>query len=283
MTKRPRDNSPWTSFSVNLLREKVGHTLIKDYFMDRVGSYLSCEHTNETFGIVKVSPPIMNSYRILSNGEITVQYPRFSMDALLILAALPLVTLPIINHSATKFAYKHLSNCQGTKFAVTAVHTKEEIILFKALLDTQGEPSTKVFSPFDANHPDFFLFATTWNLLYCNVENNIYYKTPEHIRSYYNILEDRKKDVRSVVENVARFEVEEIPTNPQRSLPSAPDISQFVAPLRVLLTPPRTFPRIMPVALPSSSREFVRERTLASHSGEQFFIAIQLIFTIYKN
>ncbi|CAO3611807.1 unnamed protein product [Mucor hiemalis] len=98
--------------------------------------------------------------------------------------------------------------------------------------------------------------------------------------SYYNILEDRKKygltvlqnwevsrDVRSVVENVARFEVEEIPTNPQRSLPSAPDVSQFVAPLRVLPTPPRTFPRIMPVALPSSSREFVRERTLASRSN----------------
>lgn len=263
--KHTHHYSPWIPLAVNLLRQKVGHSLINDYFMDRIGSFLSCEHTSETFGIVKMPPPVMNSYRILSNNEVITQPSRFNMGAITVLAALPLVCPPTVNYSTAKFAYVYLAKCQGTEIAVTAVQTKEEIALFESLLSTQGESSTLVFSPFDAEHPDFLLFATTWNSLHCfDGSNNIYYKTPEHIKSYYNILEDRKKygltvmqnwevsrEVRLLVEDTSRLQQQVIPTNPPPSPPSAPaNFSEIVNPPLALELPPRPFVRLLPINPP---------------------------------
>lgn len=42
--------------------------------------------------------------------------------------------LSIVGYSNAAYMYKFLSQRQGTRFAITAVHTKEEIDLFKKLL-----------------------------------------------------------------------------------------------------------------------------------------------------
>lgn len=106
--------------------------------------------------------------------EIT-QQPRFSMDSHLILVSLPLVSLPKIGYSNTKFSYKQLLYAQGSKHAVAVVHTTEEIELLKALLETQGCPTTKIFRPYDAKEPDFLMFVSEWNLIHINYIQNIYY------------------------------------------------------------------------------------------------------------
>ena len=85
------------------------------------------------------------------------------------------------------------------------------------------------------------MFASEWNLNFTNEENNIYYKTPEHLNSYYNILEDRKKygltvlqnwevsrDVRAIVEDASRSTDVVILTNPLLSLPLSQNLSPFV-------------------------------------------------------
>lgn len=72
--------------------------------------------------------------------------------------------------------------------------TNEEIELFKTLLQTQGCLATKIFRRYNAKDPDFLIFASEWNLFYSNDIQNIYYKTPEHLKSYHNIL-DRKSVV----------------------------------------------------------------------------------------
>lgn len=90
--------------------------------MDRVENYLVCEHTSETFGVVRMPSVVMNSYRTKSNNIEITQQPRFSMNSLMILASLPLVSLPKIGYLNTKFSYKQLSYSQGTKYAVTVVY-----------------------------------------------------------------------------------------------------------------------------------------------------------------
>ncbi|KAI8338295.1 hypothetical protein BD560DRAFT_428276 [Blakeslea trispora] len=48
---------------------------------------------------------------------------------------------------------------------------------------------------------NFGLMAAAWSKL-CSPSNYIYYKTPEHLYSYYNILEDRKKYRDTVAYNI---------------------------------------------------------------------------------
>lgn len=48
---------------------------------------------------------------------------------------------------------------------------------------------------------NFDLMSSTWSGL-CSANNYIYYKTPEHLCSYNNIIEDRKKYRDSVAYNI---------------------------------------------------------------------------------
>ncbi|KAI8639333.1 hypothetical protein BD408DRAFT_446086 [Parasitella parasitica] len=158
------------------------------------------------------------------------------------LASLSTIRLPPIGYSKSKFMYQFLSSCQGTLYAVAAVHTNEENFLFETLLKTQNHEDTQIYQPFNAKKPDFHLFAFIWNTKYCLANSNIYYKTPGHLRAYYNIVEDREKygntvlkniaisqSVRALVEDASRFDTS-IPT---LSAPTAPQQQHFPADLKL--------------------------------------------------
>jgi hypothetical protein len=118
------------------------------------------------------------------------------------------------------------------------VHTEEEMQLFHGLTETKGKSDTKVFVPFDSARPNFDKFAIVWNGEYCLPNRNVYYKTPQHLKEYYNVIEDRKKHGNAVIQNLAiseyvRAEVEDesrlqiiIPVAPE---PPTPDISRQAA------------------------------------------------------
>jgi hypothetical protein len=55
-------------------------------------------------------------------------------EKLLQLSLLPAVNLPNFGYSNSNFVYKFLDDCQKTSIAVTAVHTPEEMNLFKRLI-----------------------------------------------------------------------------------------------------------------------------------------------------
>jgi hypothetical protein len=79
--------------------------------------------------------------------------------------------------------------------------------------------------------PCFEIVANLW-FSYCSKDSNIFYKLPEHLYAYFNIVEDRKKygesvslniaasqEVRQTAQSETRF-VESIPVQPQPRPPS---------------------------------------------------------------
>lgn len=152
-----------------------------DYDMDR------CDYTNITIP----RPLPLNKQRIQQ------------------LCVLPVVKLPIMGYSSQQFMYTYLKYCQGTRFAVTAIHTKEEVALYAKLLVDQRD---EIYPSQNASKPNFNTFALIWNKN-CKEGNNIYYKTAQHLQTYFNVTEDRKKYCNSVLLNLevvqhVRFELE---------------------------------------------------------------------------
>jgi hypothetical protein len=60
--------------------------------------------------------------------------PRMCFSDVMKMCVLPMVSLPILDYSESKFLYRYLAERHGTRLAVTAVHTEEEILLFKKML-----------------------------------------------------------------------------------------------------------------------------------------------------
>jgi hypothetical protein len=224
-----------------------------DYTCERYGAFIKFNQTNETFGIVDMPRVLCNEIGIKPATLQLIQKERPDKKRIMELASLSTIRLPSIGYSKNKFMYQYLSNCQGTLYAVAAVHTKEETSLFETLLKTQDHEDTQIYQPFNAKKPDFELFAFTWNTKYCLSNSNIFYKTPGHLRAYYNIIEDRKKygntvlkniaisqSVRTIVEDESRFDTS-IPT---LSEPVAPQQQHFPAGMLSPLTP--KLPTILP-------------------------------------
>lgn len=193
--------SPWLVLAINILRSEAGHNTVQDYMCERYGCYINFDQTNETFGVVEMPRNLSNEIGIIP-AEHQPQKTKTTRGRIMELASLPVIKLPEAGYSTKQFRYKFLSNCQGTLYAVTAVHTKEENSLFSTLLETQGHEDTLIYQPFDSKKPNFQLFAFTWNSKYCVLNSNIYYKTPGHLQAYYNVLEDRKKYGNTVLKNI---------------------------------------------------------------------------------
>lgn len=223
--------SPWLVLAINVLRNDVGHATVQDYMCERYGCYLNFDQTRETYGVVEIPRNLANEIGIT---PATTQQPRLrtTLNRIMELSSLPVAKLFEAGYSTKQFRYKFLSICQGTLYAITAVHTKEETSLFENLLSTHGQEDTLIFQPFDSKKPNFNLFAYVWNSTYCILNSNIYYKTPGHLQAYYNVLEDRKKygntvlknlevskAVRALAEDASRFN-RPIPALPQPTHPT---------------------------------------------------------------
>ena len=203
-----------------------------NYTCERYGSYLNFEQTNKTFGVVDIPRTFGNSIGIRPTESLAPKKVKITKGRMTELASLPVVELPKIGYSANKFKYKYLSNCQGTLYAVTAVHTKEEVCLFETLINTQGQESTSIYQPFDSEKPNFELFALTWNSKHCQHDTNIYYKTPGHLKSYFNILEDRKKYGNTVLKNIEISQsVRVLAESPSRFIRSIPALPKPIPPI----------------------------------------------------
>jgi hypothetical protein len=85
-------------------------------------------------------------------------------------------------------------------------------------------------TPKSTAKPCFEIFANLCSS-YCSKDGNIFYKLPEHLYAYFNIVEDRKKygesvslniaasqEVRQTAQSETRF-VEFIPAQPQSRPP----------------------------------------------------------------
>ena len=192
--------SPWISQAINTLRVKLGHDPIKNYFGNCIGDTFSYSQTRETFGITKLPLELARKYEMQPLDYATSNFPvgvTLSRKRLFDLCILPVVKLPYIDYSGKQFLYRFLSHCQGTAFAVTAVHTKEETDLFDNLLVSQRD----LIISENSNNILFNIFARLWSS-YCQAGNGIFYKTEEHLYAYYNILEDRKKYGNTVLMNI---------------------------------------------------------------------------------
>ncbi|KAI7878129.1 uncharacterized protein EV154DRAFT_606504 [Mucor mucedo] len=72
--------------------------------------------------------------------------------------------------------YHYVATRQKTKYAVIAVHTLEEKLLFGRMINEAMHSSSRV-------NPNFDQLSKAWNLL-CNGDK-IFYKTPEHLEKHY--------------------------------------------------------------------------------------------------
>ncbi|KAI9260268.1 hypothetical protein EDC94DRAFT_648927 [Helicostylum pulchrum] len=206
--------SPWLSEAINTLRIKLGHNPVDNYFGNRIGNTFSYSRTNETFGITKIPLEISRKYDMLPLDYSECNFPAvipLTQKRVFDLCILPVVKLPYLNYSGKQFLYRFLAYFQGTSFAVTAVHTKEEMELFDELLVTEHD---LIFG--SSQLPTFSIFAKLWSV-YCLENSNIFYKTEDHLNTYFNIKEDRARygntvllnteisqSVRSVTQNPAR-------------------------------------------------------------------------------
>ncbi|OBZ80482.1 hypothetical protein A0J61_11469, partial [Choanephora cucurbitarum] len=231
--------SPWLAQSIDILRSKVGHPFRTDsYFGNNLlGNTYLYGHKTEKFGITPIPSHIKIDHLMKPYDPLTYFKPdqsiesntintsnsqspskkfleeqtkshlarftksRISEERIFELSTLPIVKLPNIYYASHQFIYRYLSKCQGTKYAVTAVHTPQEKALFSSMLSDSTENAKYVYLKSSNGSINFGLMAAAWSKL-CSSSNYIYYKTPEHLYSYYNILEDRKKYRDTVAHNI---------------------------------------------------------------------------------
>jgi hypothetical protein len=237
-----------------MLRIDLGHKPIDSYFSNHLGNTFEYLQTNETFGIASLPANLIHSFNMkpLEDSSLTRYHLFNSPQTLLDLSILPVAQLPVIGYSNANFVYTFLAKCQKISLAVTAVHTSEELSLFKKLLvekkkDIYTKKQRKEKKDenedededdnddqlFPSKNPCFIAFAIIWSS-YCNESSNIYYKLPEQLRAHYNILEDRKKygesvslnrvvsqEVRQITQSNTRC-VKSIQANPQPRPPPPP-------------------------------------------------------------
>jgi hypothetical protein len=207
--------SPWISQSINMLRVKLGHDPVNNYFGNRLGNTFSYSQTSETFGITKLPLEIARKYDVQPLDYSTCSFPiaiPLTNKRVFDLCLLPIVKLPYINYSGKQFLYRFLSFCQGTAFPVTAVHTKEEMELFDELLVSKRD---LIFVE-SSQLPIFSIFAKLWST-YCQESNNVFYKTEEHLNAYFNVKEDRARYGNTVLLNIEISQyVRSVTQNPSR-------------------------------------------------------------------
>ncbi|KAI8094501.1 hypothetical protein BDF21DRAFT_458905 [Thamnidium elegans] len=205
--------SPWLAQSIDALRFKVGHSARTESYYGNtlLGNTYSYCHTTEKFGITPIPSHVKSDHLMLcydpniyfqSNQLVDDTTTRGTAEKrILELSALPVVKLPNMCYASHQFIYLYLSKCQGSKYAVTAVHTPQEKALFDIMLDNSTDNLKYLYLRPNNRVVNFGLMAAAWSKL-CSSDNYIYYKTPEHICSYNNILEDRRKYRDTVAHNI---------------------------------------------------------------------------------
>ncbi|KAG2193039.1 hypothetical protein INT47_009289 [Mucor saturninus] len=172
---------------INMMILDVGHRPVKNHSLHHIeklpadffGQYV------ETFGIIELEHPFIDAYNMQPGESDELSQQRRSTNAIktkmLELSFLPIINFGKEGYLARNFLYRYLAQRQHTLYAVVPIHTKEEVLLYKKLLiDKKKERSFNG----DSVTPDFEIFAKIWSAFADGKE--IYYKTPEHIKIYFN-------------------------------------------------------------------------------------------------
>lgn len=139
------------------------------------------QSTGETFGIAKMSKDFLKQF----------QMEEASVDTSTVHDVVP--SLPTKINRKFENSYDYLAHAQGSRFAIVPVHTIQEKKLFKSLIDSNPSMSkAKALKDWEA-------FCSIWSS-HCN-GRTIYYKSPQHLQSYYNVLKDRNNYYNSIVKN----------------------------------------------------------------------------------
>lgn len=142
---------------------------------------LSFTRTDEQFGITRIPEIIhlqndFNSRLIDPNQERQVYPSRLHLSKLV---------------GKRKSVYDYLANAQGTRYAVTPLHTDEEFTLFHTAVKVGGN-----FSPL-SSQPNFDLMASWWSTKANGT--TIFYKLREHLANYYKTWLQTRKETESIV------------------------------------------------------------------------------------
>lgn len=149
--------------------------------------------------------------------------------------------------------YHYVATRQKTKYAVIAVHTLEEKLLFGRMINEAMHLSSRV-------NPNFDQLSKAWNLL-CNGDK-IFYKTPEHLEKHYKHWKEQQvaRNTReihySVMTNIQLQIQQKNSTSSHLPfvIPSLPNICNN----QNVLTPPT-----MPIQLPATEIPLPEKNTPA--------------------
>lgn len=170
------------------MKATLGHAF-KGSYHDPDGNSFSFSPGSETFGICQFSKKVADECRLkvftpplprlsrTPNPDARPLYPNLVSPSIFEISMLPVV------HVRKQYdsSYSLVAELQNTKFAVVPVHTKEERQLFKSILDNNSEFSR-------GKEPNWDHFCIVWSYR-CNTQalnGNLFYKTPYHLKMYYN-------------------------------------------------------------------------------------------------
>ena len=163
--------------------------------------------------------------------------------------------------------YSYLAAAQGTKFAVTPVHTKDEFKLYNKEVSHGGEE----WCP-NAGKPVFHKLATWWSSKADG--KTIFYKLPEHLAVYHKKWVDRRNRSQSMISsepqrqpNTHRIRSDHhtahILDPAPRDQPGIVSIHQVTSQITVNLTQtepgPSTFANVLPAITSSSPQHSHQE------------------------
>ncbi|KAI7893695.1 uncharacterized protein EV154DRAFT_581873 [Mucor mucedo] len=200
--------SPWINQAINFLRAEMKQNVLPSY-SDSSGNTLFLAASSETFGICRMPEQLIDTYHMqrnttnYDNGNCYQKFESMTVKSKLVLCVSP--TVQVTNRNKSVFGglqHLYLSYMLGTKIAVTPVHTEEEMELYLLLRRNNPSLANQVFS--EKTWQDFTIL---WSQQ-CNdgKKKNIFYKTPENLRHYFNQREDQSRYLNSVILNKERVD-----------------------------------------------------------------------------
>ncbi|KAG2191090.1 hypothetical protein INT47_010406, partial [Mucor saturninus] len=173
--------------------------------------------SKEVFGICPISDDEMATLCMEKSNTLPLISSELDISSSSLISDTVLLQLPSTKRVPNN-RFEYIARKQQAKFAIVPVHSNEEKALFENILSCNYESSTE---------PDWSHFASHWNTSADGV--SIFYKTPEHLKSYYNICKENNfiansiQKHRNIIQKVKSVISE---TMPPQILPQATAILQ---------------------------------------------------------
>ncbi|KAG2191718.1 hypothetical protein INT47_004705 [Mucor saturninus] len=136
--------------------------------------------SDEVFGICPISNDLMKTLCVENNNTLALGTSDLINTGDTCLSDVALLLLPSTKR-ANNSRFEYIACKQHTKYAILPVQTSEEKALFEDILVDNYQSSAE---------PNWSQFASRWNSSADGIA--IFYKTPEHLKLYYNICQENK-------------------------------------------------------------------------------------------